>query len=213
MLMYSLVQKPREAAACQLHNMFSKKSLCFVTGASRGLGESIAVNFASKLPAGSLIVLLARSEGDLEKVKNRLLEKSPRVTIVSRRFDQSSQDQQVFEAVFSQALESAGVKADDFQQAILVNNAGSIKPVVYTRNLPGVQELSQYLNTNVSGVIALTSQFLKAFPASSGVFRVVINISSLAAVQPFKSWAMYSSGMKFKGVDGPLAQNLCRSIG
>ena len=174
--------------------MFSKKTLCFVTGASRGLGESMAVNFACKFPAGSLIVLLARSEGDLENVKKRLLEKSPHVIAVTRRFDQGTLDQKEFEAVFSQTLESACVKAEDFQQTVLVNNAGSVKPIVYTRNLPDVQELSEYLNINVSGVIALTSQFLKSFPASSSVSRVVINSSSLAAVQPFKSWAMYSSG-------------------
>ena len=192
--MYSLVQKPELRTICRPTNMFSKKTVCFVTGASRGLGESIADNFARKLPAGSLIVLLARSEGDLENVKKRLLEKSPHVTAVSLRFDQSTQDQQVFEAIFAQTLDSANAKAEDFQQAVLVHNAASIKPVVYTRNLPDVQELSQYLNVNVSGVIALTSQFLKSFPASSGVSRVIINISSLAALQPFKSWAMYCSG-------------------
>ncbi|KAK7110758.1 hypothetical protein V1264_014581 [Littorina saxatilis] len=174
--------------------MFSQKTICFVTGASRGLGKSIAKNFAAKLPAGSMIVLLARSDGDLEAVKNRLLENAPHVTTLVRQFDQSAQNQQVFKDVFSETLSAVGAKAEDFQQAVLVHNAGSLKPTVYTRNLPDVQELTQYLNTNVAGLIALTSEFLKAFPASSGVSRVVINISSLAGVQPFKSWAMYSSG-------------------
>nr|KAG5687665.1 hypothetical protein BaRGS_027557 [Batillaria attramentaria] len=62
----------------------------------------------------------------------------------------------------------------------------------YTRNLPAVEELSKYLNVNVAGVISLTSQFLRTFQSSMS--RAVINISSLGAVQPFKSWAMYCSG-------------------
>jgi sepiapterin reductase len=194
-MMYSLVEnknrKPENAS-----NMFSKKTICFVTGASRGLGESIAINFAGRLPAGSVMVLLARSEGNLELVKNRLLvlEKAHEVRTIAQRFDQSVQEQAAFEAVFSHALSSVGAKVEDFEQAMLVNNAGSLEPVLYTRNLPDVKELTEYLSTNVAGMIALTSQFLKTFPAECGASRVVVNISSLGGIQPFKSWAMYCSG-------------------
>ncbi|XP_076470657.1 sepiapterin reductase-like [Babylonia areolata] len=174
--------------------MFSKKTICFVTGSSRGLGESIALKFACKLPPGSVIVLLARSKDDLDNVKKRLLQESPHVVAVALCFNQSSQDQEHFRAVFSQTLESVSAKVTDFQQAVLVNNAGTVKPVVFVRNLPDVRELTEYLNINVSGVIALTSEFLKFFPSLSGLSRVIINTSSLAAVQPFKSWAMYCSG-------------------
>ncbi|KAL8580840.1 hypothetical protein ACOMHN_017344 [Nucella lapillus] len=173
--------------------MFAKKTVCFVTGSSRGLGESIAMNFACKLPPGSVIVLLARSGGDLENVKKRLLEKAPEIQAVAHCFDQNSQDQQVFHAVFSQTLKEIGAENTDFHQCILVNNAGSVKPVVFAKNLPDVQELTKYLSTNVSGPVALTTEFLKRFPRKSGFSRMIINISSLAAVQPFKSWAMYCS--------------------
>ncbi|KAL8573279.1 hypothetical protein ACOMHN_006690 [Nucella lapillus] len=173
--------------------MFSRKVVCFVTGSSRGLGESIATNLAGKFPEGSVIVLLARSEPDLEAVKNRLLAKSPHVTAIARTFDQSKQDASYFQAVFTETFKTLGVKAADFQQAIFVHNAGSIQPVKCIRNLPAPPELIHYQNTNFTGVIALTTEFLKFFPASSEFSRVVINISSLAAIQPFKSWAMYTS--------------------
>ncbi|XP_076439574.1 sepiapterin reductase-like [Babylonia areolata] len=173
--------------------MFSMKTLCFVTGSSRGLGESIATTFAAKFPDGSAIVLLARSKNNLETVKKRLLEKSPHVKAIVQAFDQSKQDQQYFQTVFSQAFKDLGAKPADFQQVIIVHNAATIEPVKFVRNLPSVQEVTHYLNTNLSGAIALTTEFLRCFPKSEDISRVVINISSIAALKPFRSWAMYSS--------------------
>ena len=169
--------------------------MCYVTGASRGLGESIAVNIANRLPAGSVLVLLARNEEKLGKVKNRLLLESP-VLAVTQHYDQGTQDQSIFENILLDTLKSSGSNVEDFEQAILVNNAGTIAPMNYIRNLPKVEELSNHFHINVSGAAALTTQFLRTFPAESGICRVVVNISSLGAIQPFKSWSMYCAGEK-----------------
>lgn len=175
--------------------MFSKRTVCFITGASRGLGESIALNFSTQFPHGSLFVLLARSEDSLKDVRDRLLLKAPNSLAVAICFDQGLLDDEVFSSIFSKCFTSAGVKPEDFEQALLVNNAGSLEHLVYARNLPDIGQLAMYFNINVTGVIALTSKFLKAFPKSTGISRVIINTSSLCALKPTQSWAMYCTGI------------------
>lgn len=174
--------------------MTSKKAVCVITGASRGLGESIALNFAPKFSDGSVIILMARNKPALDNVLHRVQEKAPNVCVIAKEHDQGSLDNELFSTILSNALEEAGVQPADFEQALLVNNAGSIEPLVYIRNLPGVNEISKYFNSNVAGMIALTSTFVKIFPATLGVDRLVINISSLAAVQPLKSLSLYCAG-------------------
>ncbi|XP_048364892.1 sepiapterin reductase isoform X2 [Sphaerodactylus townsendi] len=55
-------------------------------------------------------------------------------------------------------------------------------------------EVNSYLNLNVTSALCLTSSILKAFPAEPGLCRVVVNISSLCALKPFKTWALYCTG-------------------
>ncbi|XP_015282913.1 PREDICTED: sepiapterin reductase [Gekko japonicus] len=55
-------------------------------------------------------------------------------------------------------------------------------------------EVNGYLNLNVTSALCLTASILKAFPAEPGLCRTVVNISSLCALKPFKSWALYCTG-------------------
>lgn len=55
-------------------------------------------------------------------------------------------------------------------------------------------EVDSYLSLNVSSSLCLTASVLQAFPQRSGLKRTVINISSLCALQPFRSWVLYCTG-------------------
>lgn len=55
-------------------------------------------------------------------------------------------------------------------------------------------QVNNYWALNLTSMLCLTSSVLKAFPASPGLNRTVVNISSLCALQPFKGWALYCAG-------------------
>jgi len=57
--------------------------------------------------------------------------------------------------------------------------------------------MSAAFNLNVTSTCFLSSEFVKVFsstPATESVKFVVVNVSSLAAIQPFDSWSVYCSG-------------------
>lgn len=55
-------------------------------------------------------------------------------------------------------------------------------------------EVDSYLSLNVSSAWCLTARVLQAFPQRPGLRRTVVNISSLCAIKPFPSWALYCTG-------------------
>lgn len=61
-------------------------------------------------------------------------------------------------------------------------------------NLADAAEVNSYWALNLTSMLCLTSTFLKAFPDSPGLSRIVVNISSLCALQPFKGWTLYCAG-------------------
>lgn len=88
-----------------------KGRVAIVTGASRGLGEAIAIGFAH---AGAEVVLAARTVDDLERVAVKVREHRPGALVVSTDVTDSAQCNVLIE----RALGEFG-KVD-----ILVNNAG-----------------------------------------------------------------------------------------
>ncbi|NXO46848.1 SPRE reductase, partial [Locustella ochotensis] len=82
-----------------------------------------------------------------------------------------------------------------FGRLLLVNNAGSLGDVSKSfLDLTDLEEINSYFSFNISSALCLTSAALRAFGARPGCGRTVVNISSLCALQPFPSWALYCSG-------------------
>ncbi|KAK6166428.1 hypothetical protein SNE40_023122 [Patella caerulea] len=171
-------------------SLLDKKTFCVVTGASRGIGKSIALNMAPNLGANSVLVLLARNTTALAEVKQMILSNSNNcnIQVIYRGFDQGCPDQQIFDLLFSSILSEASVAASDFEQAIIFHNAGTLDSLKYCPQLDSFAKNSQYFDINLTGLIALNGKFLSTFDTQP---KVVINISSLAAKKPYKSWSLY----------------------
>ncbi|KAL5006976.1 hypothetical protein ScPMuIL_015782 [Solemya velum] len=175
-------------------DIFKEKTFCVVVGASRGIGKSIAVNFASKFEQDSFLLLLARDENMLDEVKSEIRSGSPGVTVVSRHFDQSNLDSTVFNSLFSNVLEQEKIKAADFTQAVIVHNAATIgDPTKYVRELTDVDKVKHCYDMNVTGMILLNAAFLQEFTREVVKSRVVINLSAGATLDPYPSWSLYCS--------------------
>ncbi|XP_039579927.1 sepiapterin reductase, partial [Passer montanus] len=82
-----------------------------------------------------------------------------------------------------------------FGRLLLVNNAGSLGDISKSfLDLTDLEEINTYFSFNISSALCLTSTALRAFGARPGCSRTVVNISSLCALEPFPSWALYCSG-------------------
>ncbi|KAI8792811.1 sepiapterin reductase-like [Biomphalaria glabrata] len=170
--------------------LLDKVSVCVITGPTRGLGRSIAQQFANKLPKGSLFILLSRNQILLDSISELILLKDG-IRTVTGIFDQGSCDQNLYDNILEDCLKNAEADVTEFQQAILINNSGTLEPLDFVRNLDDVCTISNFFNTNLAGCVALTSKFMQLFNSPSIKSKIIVNISSLSAVQPMKSWALY----------------------
>ncbi|KAH9518375.1 hypothetical protein Btru_016572 [Bulinus truncatus] len=169
-------------------SLLDKISVCVITGPTRGLGRSIAHQLSKSLPKGSLFILLSRNQPLLDSISDLVL-LNEGIKAVTGIFDQSSCDQNMYDNIIEECLKHAAADISQFAQAILINNSGILEPLEFVRGLDNVNAIATYFNTNLSGCVALTAKFLQVFQLIKS--RVVVNISSLAAIQPMKSWLLY----------------------
>ncbi|ESO98896.1 hypothetical protein LOTGIDRAFT_114065 [Lottia gigantea] len=173
-------------------SLLNKKSVCVITGASRGIGEGLAIQFAKCIAQDSVLILLARSVPDLEVVQTKVLAlpecKKSNVKVIIKRFDQGSTNKEDFESLFSSIFKENNIFVSEFQQGIMIHNAGTLDETKFCKNLHYISKTGQFFQINLTGMITLNAIFLQEF---SKLSKVVVNMSSLAAVMPIKSWGLY----------------------
>lgn len=60
---------------------WGKKTFCLITGASQGIGRTLAVAFSQRFSENSTIVLLARTERGLEETKFLISQANSKVNV------------------------------------------------------------------------------------------------------------------------------------
>ncbi|XP_060103207.1 sepiapterin reductase [Heteronotia binoei] len=168
------------------------RALCVVSGASRGLGRSVAGALAGRLAAGSALLLVARSAERLRELEAQLAASCPGLAV--RALPADLAEPRALPALLAAAralLPPGGA----LQRLLLVHAAASLGDISKAFvDFTSPEEVNSYLNFNVTSALCLTSCFLKAFPAKPGFCRTVVNISSLCALKPFNSWTLYCTG-------------------
>lgn len=167
----------------------TQKTFFLVTGASRGIGRTMAIECAAKMATGSVIVLIARSSAGLEETKAQILAKNPtNVTVFLLTLDLSRPTAEQIASIFDATLEERNL--DEFKLAMIVHNAGSVGDVTqYAKDICDMDLWHDYFTFNVFSVIALTTEFLKRF--NPQMRRLIVNITSKCGLEPFKSMTMY----------------------
>nr|XP_040054488.1 sepiapterin reductase a [Gasterosteus aculeatus aculeatus] len=169
------------------------RALCIITGASRGFGRTVAREMSRLLKPGSALVLTARSVDELRALQAELAE------------SEAGRAGLLVECVVADLSEADGLESivkaskvafsEDMDHVLLVNNAASLGDVSrYAKSFTDMAEVDSYLSVNVSSSLCLTASVLQAFPQRPGQLRTVVNISSLCALQPFRSWVLYCTG-------------------
>lgn len=160
-----------------------------ITGGSRGIGFEIARAFAE---SGATVLICGRSRDSLEAAHGALRAGHPEAGLFRFVADVSSSDEVA--ALFAYADQQMGALD------ILVNNAGggTFRPAAELT----VEEWDAMIGTNLSGAFYCSREALQRFRAPdrrSGA-KWIVNISSLAAKNPFAGGSAYNAS-KF-GLNG-----------
>ncbi|KAK9827336.1 hypothetical protein WJX81_006706 [Elliptochloris bilobata] len=156
-----------------------KEKTVWVTGASQGLGEELALVFAAH---GARLILTARNTERLQAVQARCRDVAQDARIEVQTLDLT--------APYAE-LQAAAALADGAFGGIdyLVHNAGASQHAAVEETAPEVAD--RLLELNAAGPIHLTRACLP-FMISRGRGRIVA-VSSMAAVVPAAGQALYSA--------------------
>lgn len=154
-----------------------KDKIALVTGASKGIGASIAIHLAKE--GAKVVVNYASSNSDAEKVVRTIINEGG--TAIALKGDVSKQAD--VDRLFRETQMAFG------RLDILVNNAGVFQ------YLP-IEELTEasfhkQFNINVLGSILSIQKAVQAFEAKGG--GVIVNISSEASKLPLPTGSIYSA--------------------
>lgn len=150
-----------------------KKKLAIITGTSRGLGKSFAKYF---LANDYRVIGLSRSGGDINHNSfSDLICDLSNIESVEHAF----------------AKIKSGVRFDEFEEIILINNAGQLGPIAPIGKAD-VEMAFQNISVNVSGLIAFTGLFVKDTQELNSK-KYIMHISSGAAQNAYFGWSAYCS--------------------
>ncbi|ADV51221.1 SDR family oxidoreductase [Cellulophaga sp. E16_2] len=151
-----------------------ENSTIIITGASSGIGKATAHKLAEN---GAKVVLMARSEDELNDLKKEI-EKNGGVALVVSGDVTKMED---FENVVTKTKEKFGTVNG------LINNAG-LMPLSFVEKLK-TDEWDKMVDVNIKGVLNGVAAVLPELKANKG--GNIINISSMAAHRYFPGGAVY----------------------
>lgn len=170
-----------------------KGKTAVVTGASKGIGAGIALALAKE--GANVVVNYARAKDDAEKVAAQINRNGSKAITVQADVSKKAD----VDKLFSEATKAFGTVD------ILVNNAG-----VY--EFAALQEITEesyrrQFDLNVLGTLLSTQAAVKAMTNGGGS---IINLSSLAALTPPPTSAVYSAT---KGAIDVITRTLAQELG
>ena len=141
-----------------------KNKIVVITGASSGIGEASAIQFAKK---GANIVLIARRKEKLLAVEKKLSKFNVKTLVCPCDVSQNSQVKQMTKNVL-----------DKFGRVdVLVNNAGF---VIYGKvNDLTIEEIESQMETNYFGMVYCIKNFLPIMLEQN--FGHIVNVASVGA--------------------------------
>ena len=163
-----------------------------VTGASKGIGASIAKHLAAE--GASVVVNFASSKTGADKVVGEITSQGGRAIAVQADVAKKTDIERLF----------AETKSAFGRLDVLVNNAGiyEFAPLEQVTE----EHFHKQFNLNVLGLILTTQEALKQFPTTSSI----INVSSVAGISPAPGGSVYSAT---KAAVDAVTKSLARELG
>ena len=158
----------------QLFSLQNKVAI--ITGASKGIGESIAHGFAA---AGAKVVVSSRKQDAVDAVANDILKQGGEAVGVAAHMGEPEQIQKLVDATM---LKYGGVD-------ILVNNA-AINPVFGPIIDVDMGAFQKMMDVNVKGYFLAMQKCVPAMKQRGG--GAIINVASVAGLSPSSVLGLYS---------------------
>ena len=160
-----------------LSTLFSlMNKVALITGASKGIGYSIAETFAS---AGAKVVISSRNQKNLDEMANNLRSKGYEVTGIACHVGHMEE----LESLVQKTMEVYG------QIDVLVNNAAS-NPVFGPVHDTTLEAYDKIMDVNLKAPFHLMNLCFPYLRSSSNAS--VINISSIGGISPEQGLGIYS---------------------
>ncbi|CAN7946115.1 unnamed protein product, partial [Ixodes hexagonus] len=174
---------------------WGKKSFIVVTGASGGIGRAIAVNFAKHVSDGSLLVITGRNTAGLEETKRMIASQGRDINASVETCDHSKASF----GDYQELLRRASVQLPDPDVVSLVHNAATLGNCShYAVSYDSERAIDDYYRLNLTSVMTLTAAFLQHYGSDSGPSRLIVNVSSVAAVEVIQGLGLYCTGQSSK---------------
>ena len=164
-----------------------------VTGASKGIGASIAKHLAEA--GASVVVNYSSSKSGADKVVGEITGAGGKAIAIQADLSRKSE----IEKLFQETKKAYGVLD------VLVNNAGIYEMAALEQITE--EHFHKQFNLNVLGLIVATQEALKIFNSAGGS---VINISSVVGVNPVASMSVYSAT---KAAVDAITKSLSKELG
>jgi 3-oxoacyl-[acyl-carrier protein] reductase len=164
-----------------------------VTGASKGIGSSIAVHMAAE--GASVVVNYATSKDGADRVVNEIVSKGGKAVAVKADVSKPAE----IEGLFNETKKSFG-KVD-----ILVNNAGIYEFSPLVEMTP--EHFHKQFDLNVLGLLMASKEAVKHFGNNGGN---IINISSVVATLAPPNASVYSAT---KAAVNAITRSLAQELG
>lgn len=170
-----------------------QNKVAIVTGASKGIGASIAKHLAAE--GASVVVNYASSKAGADKVVSEIKKNGGNAIAVKADVANKAE----VESLFNAAKKEFG-KLD-----ILINNAGvyEVLPIEKVTD----EHFYKMINLNVLGLIYATQEAIKHFDSAGGS---IVNISSLASTFTPANMSVYSAT---KAAVDALTKSLSKELG
>ncbi|KAJ3320565.1 hypothetical protein HDV06_005188 [Boothiomyces sp. JEL0866] len=162
------------------------KNLVLITGASQGFGKELALVVAKSFIVNgpTEVILAARSVPNLELTKSEFsnINPSPDISISTFQLNYES------ERLENDIYELLSKLSENYKRIYLFNNAGTLGKLDHVRNL-SYQDILSNVQINLTGPLFMTGKILEKYDQNSKI--TIVNVSSLAAIQPFDTWGLY----------------------
>lgn len=170
-------------------DLSDKLAYLMVTGASKGIGATMAIETSRKFKAGSVVVLLARSTDGLALTKAEILKANGGLTVFMKSIDLMKPSVEDLKYIIRESYDTS----INFDLMMTIHNVGTVGDVSkWAQDIDDYAELESYFSTNVFGPIILNNILLKEVKSANKKF--IVNITSKAAIAPFKSFGFYCPG-------------------
>lgn len=153
-------------------------TVAIITGASRGLGQSLALNL---LGHTTQLFTLARSHNPV------LASEAEHHGYPLQQIQVDLANPQATEMAAHTLMEQLPTGATRY---LLINNAGTVDPMAQANQLDTAHAITAAFNLNVTSVMLLTSAFLNRVKPLQADARIM-NISSGAGRNPTPGWGVY----------------------